>query len=240
MRRLMFSALQTLEPVNEAGEFTSGAMAEAAETWKVSTFGRILGLTRQAIVNDDLGAFADLTRQLGQSAARFEANALAALLVSNPVMSDGKALFHADHGNTTPALNLEDPFNLDAARRLMRRQTGLDGEPIAATPKFLIVAPELETQAEQILASLTPRQVADVNPFAGKLTLLVDPYLTGLQWYLAADPAQIDGLEYGHLEGAEGPQIETQVGFDVDGVRFRVRLDFGAGFVDWRGWHRNG
>ncbi|WP_395698731.1 prohead protease/major capsid protein fusion protein [Methylocella sp.] len=238
--RLMFSALQTLELVNESGEFTSGGMMEAQESYRLQTWGRIIGLTRQAMVNDDLGAFAGVTRQMGQSAARLKASMLAGLLASNPDMSDGKTLFHADHGNVTPALNLEDPYNIDVARRLMRRQTGLDGKPIAVTPKYLIVAPELETQAEQILASLTPRQVADVNPFSGKLTLIVDPYLTGLQWYLAADPAQIDGLEYAYLEGAEGPQVETQVGFDVDGVRFRVRLDFGCGFVDWRGWHRNG
>jgi len=77
-----------------------------------------------------------------------------------------------------------------------------------------------------------------VNPFAG-LTLLVEPRLaTADTWYVVADPASIDGLEYCFLEGAEGPQIETRNGFEVDGVQIRVRLDFGAGWVDHRGWQR--
>ena len=47
------------------------------------------------------------------------------------------------------------------------------------------------------------------------------------------------GLEYAYLAGAPGPQIETRVGFEVDGVQLKVRLDFGGGFVDWRGWYTN-
>ena len=58
-------------------------------------------------------------------------------------------------------------------------------------------------------------------------------------WYLVADPAQIDGLEFAYLASEPGPQVDTQTGFRVDGVEVKVRLDFGAGFVDWRGWFFN-
>jgi phage head maturation protease len=61
----------TLEAVNEHGEFKSGTMAEGKETYSVSTFGRILGLSRQVIINDDLGAFTDLSRRIGQAVANF-------------------------------------------------------------------------------------------------------------------------------------------------------------------------
>ena len=69
----------------------------------------------------------------------------------------------------------------------------------------------------------------------------MEPRLTDpAAWYLAADPSVIDGLEYAYLEGAPGPQIETRQGFEVDGVQIKVRLDFGCGWIDFRGWHKVG
>lgn len=82
-------------------------------------------------------------------------------------------------------------------------------------------------------------KVADTNPFTGKLELVVEPRLSGKQWYVAASPGEIDGLEYCYLEGEEGPQIESRPGFDVDGLEVKVRLDFAAAFVDHRGWVKN-
>ena len=79
-RLMLDSAGIGLERVNEHGEFKSGTMAEAAESYRLETFGRIFGITRQALVNDDVGAFTDLPRRLGQAAAAFEADQLVALL----------------------------------------------------------------------------------------------------------------------------------------------------------------
>ena len=236
--RIQFSAAPTLEPVNEAGEFKSGAMAEAQESYAVSTFGRIVGFTRQSMVNDDLGAFTDVMRRLGQASAAFEANFLAELVVANPKMNDGKTLFHADHGNIATQAGPINVETLSAARQAMRLQKGLLGELIAVTPKYLLVGADRETEAEKAVSSITPVVSQEVNPFQNKLEVVVDPRIAG-DWHVVADPSEIDGLEYAYLEGAAGPQITHEVGFDVDGVRFRVRLDFGAGFVDWRGWHRN-
>ncbi len=117
---------------------------------------------------------------------------------------------------------------------------GLGGGLIDVTPRFVLVPPELETVAEMVLAEIAATKTADVNPFS-KLSLLVEPRLTSpAQWYVVADPASAEGLEYAYLEGAPGPQIETRAGFEVDGVQIRVRLDFGAGWVDHRAWHRVG
>ncbi len=55
----------------------------------------------------------------------------------------------------------------------------------------------------------------------------------------ATDPSEIDGLEFAYLAGGEGPQVESKSGWDVDGVEIRVILDFGAGFIDHRGWFAN-
>jgi hypothetical protein len=87
------------------------------------------------------------------------------------------------------------------------------------------------------LTAIQATIVDDVNPFS-RLSLIVEPRLTDpARWYVAADPAEIDGLEYAYLAGSPGPQTETRAGFEVDGVEVKVRLDFGGGFVDHRGWY---
>jgi hypothetical protein len=45
--------------------------------------------------------------------------------------------------------------------------------------------------------------------------------------------------EYATLEGQDGVFIETRIGFDVDRVEIKARLDFGAKAIDWRGMHKN-
>ena len=177
---------------------------------------------------------------MGIAAREFENGLLVSTLTSNPTMGDGLALFVAGHNNLDGVAALS-VTSLNAGRVRMRKQTSANGMPVSAAPKFLIVPPEMETLAEQLIASLAAAAVADVNPFASKLTLLVEPRLTNAtQWYLAADPAQIDTIEYAYLEGAPGAQVETSAGFDVDAVMIKVRLDFGVAPIDHRGLYRNG
>lgn len=238
--KLMLGASEALELVNEGQEFKAGTISESAESYSAKTYGKIFGISRQILVNDDLAAFADITARMGAAAAEFENNLLVAKLTSNPSMSDSVAVFHADHGNLAASAAIS-VASLGAGRLAMRRQTGLGGVLLNTTPKYLIVPPDLETIAEQVLTTINATAVADANPFGGKLTLLVEPRLTSAtQWYIAADPAAMDGLEYSYLEGAPGPQIENRAGFEVDGMQIKVRLDFGCGWVDHRGWYRNG
>ena len=234
----------TLEKVNEHGEFASGTMAEAKESYKADTFGRVIGLTRQAMVNDDLGAFSDLSRRFGQAAAEIDAQLLVDLIEQNagtgPTMDDTHPLFHAAHANLASTTGAPSETTLSAGRLAMRKQTGLSGSLVRVTPKFILLPAELETTTEKVLAAISPAKTADVNVFSGALTPVVEPRLSSAtRWYITASPAEIDGLEYCYLEGAPGPQIESRNGFEVDGVQIRVRLDYGAGFTDWRGWHCN-
>jgi hypothetical protein len=236
--------LAKLEKVNEAGEFKHSSFIEGKETYRIGTYGTILALSRQAIINDDLGAFTDLAGKLGVASAEFEADFLVDLLTANaglgPTMDDGKTLFHADHGNKAGTGAALATGTLSDARLAMRRQKGINGRPIAITPKFLVVPPELETTAEVVVAAIAAAKTDDVNPFGGKLEVVVDSRLedTG-RWYVAADPVTVDGLEYSYLQGAEGPQTESKAGFEVDGVQVKVRLDYGAAFLDHRGWYTN-
>ena len=244
VNKIMLGEAPLLEKLNEHGEIKAGTMAEAREAYKVETWARKIGITRQVLVNDDLGAFSDLARRMGQAAAETEARILVTLLEAGsgngPTMSDGKALFHADHGNKAGTGAVISDATLSAARLALRTQKGIEDRTIRVTPRNLLVPPALETTAEKWLASIAPATAADVNPFSGSLSLVVEPRLSSAtRWYVTADPGEIDGLEFAYLSGTEGPQVESRSGWDVDGVEIRVILDFGAGFIDHRGWFAN-
>ncbi len=244
VNKIMLGEAPLLEKLNEHGEIKAGTMAEAREAYKVETWARKIGITWQVLVNDDLGAFADLARRMGQAAAETEARILVTLLEAGsgngPTMSDGKTLFHADHGNKAGTGAAISDATLSAARLALRTQKGIEDRTIRVTPRNLLVPPALETTAEKWLASIAPATAADVNPFSGSLSLVVEPRLSSAtRWYVTAEPGEIDGLEFAYLSGAEGPQVESRSGWDVDGVEIRVILDFGAGFIDHRGWFMN-
>ncbi len=237
-RRAILGEAPELEKVLEGGEFRHGTIDEAAETYAVATFGKIIGISRQALVNDDLGAFTTVPAAMGTAALNFEAAQLVAKIEDNPIMSDGIAVFdEAGHGNDLPT-NGAIATALSTLRTSMRRKTGLSGALIDVAPRYVLAPPELETDMQQALADIQATSTEDYNPFS-KLTLVIEPRLTSQTlWYLVADPATVDGLEYAYLEGAPGPQIETRAGFEVDGTQIKVRLDFGCGWVDHRGWAR--
>lgn len=241
LSRLKLSEVGLLQKVTENGEITHTTRGEAVESYSLETYATQFALSRKALINDDLGAFRDWGATAGRMAAETEANILVNLLLSNPVMGeDGAAMFHTSHGNLAGSGAALTVSALDAARKAMRGMKGLDGKtPINATPRFVVVGPELETVAEQVLASIYAATVGDVNPFGGKLSLLVEPRITDDRFYVFADPAALPCLEYAYLSSAQGPQMASREGWDVLGMEYRVTLDFGAGAVDWRGAYLN-
>lgn len=205
----------------------------------LSTFARRLDVSRRLLIDDDLNLFGDMTAALGQAAAQTEADIMVSLIVGNPDLRDGDPVFDAGRGNVSTAAALS-VTSLGLARRALRERKGLDGvTPISATPAFLLVGPELETLAEQVLSSIYAAEVGDVNPFAGKLRLLVEPRLSGNDWYVFADPARLATLQHAYLSSAQGVQIQRQEAWNTLGLSFRAFLDFGAGWVDWRGAQYN-
>jgi phage major head subunit gpT-like protein len=235
-----------LKKVSEHGEIKAMTTGETKEGYSLETFGGTFALSRKALVNDDLGAFGRWSEMMGRAAAETEAAQLLGLLTqasgAGPVMGeDGKRLFHADHGNLAQTGAAPDESTLTAARKALRTMKGLDNKtPISATPRYILVGPELETDVEKLLASIYATTTSDVNPHAGKLSLLVEPRLgTSKAWYVFADPSVMPVLEFAYLSSAPGPQLASRDGWEILGREFRVVLDFGAGATDWRGAYRN-
>lgn len=253
MSVVQLSAAPDLLQTNEHGEFKYGAMSDGKETYSMLTYGRIVSLSRQAMVNDDLRGFDRLVGGFGASANRLENRTVYAILTANAALADTGALFnntavttaggHANLG-TAGAISLT---TLSAGRTAMRLQKGLQSEELNLYPSFLIVPAALEQIAYQYTsANYVPATQSAVSEFrAGGRTALepiVEPILdaaSATAWYLAANSSQVDTVEYCFLDGAEGPVIESEAGFDVDGMSWKCRLDFAAKAIDFRGLFKN-
>ena len=234
---IALSNAPSLDLVLEGGEYKYGTLSDTGEPFRVSTYGKIIAVTRQVIINDDLDALTRIPQKMAAAAARLENRLVYDLLTSNPVMSDGNALFSAAHGNLTDALL--GSGGIGAIRKLMRTQTDPSGEDILNyEPAHLIVPAALEEEALRGKALIVPNQVSQAQVFANSYDVISEGYLDATSetaYYMAADPSMADGLVYGYLEGEEGPYLETRNGFDRDGVEFKVRHDFGVGVEDFRG-----
>ena len=244
INRIFMSDAPKLEKVTENGEFKRGVVSEGQETYQLATVGKVIGLTRQAIVNDDMSAFTRIPAMFATAAANYESDIVYAILTANAALADGSALFHAaNHANLTSTGTVIDITSLGVARKLMRLQKTPQSVVMNLSPRYLIVPAALETLAWQFTnPPIFPTQPSSANPFLGELVTVVEGRLdaaSATAWYLAADPMQIDTIEYCYLEGNEGVYIETRQGFDVDGMEIKARLDFAAKAIDYRGLYKN-
>ena len=241
--RYRLNDLGDLEPVTDGGELKNGSLGETKATNKLTTYGKVFTLTREMIYNDDLGAFLKIPVAMGMRAAHKIDQVFFKRLLSNPTQADGKALFHADHKNlrtgTTTALAVE---SLEGAITQFMNQVDANGDPIAVSPKFLLVPSNLYPLAQRLTMSALlvggSTLQASGNVIANyNLIPLGSPYLnnsayTGYSetgYYLFADPNQCDTFEIGYLQGKHAPTVEQgAVDFNTLGLGFRCYFDFGV------------
>lgn len=241
--------LRTISPVGaDAGEVEFGTVGEAAETYQLFRAGRRVAVTFEAIVNDDMDGFSRLPQMFGTAAARLESDTVYAILNSNPNMADGNALFGASHANIfgnginsgAAGTGMVGIPGLSVGRQALRTQTAPNGDILDLDPRWLVVPAALEGLALQFTsASYVASAPGNFNPFASTLTPIVEPRLTSaIQWYLIADNAQVDTVEYAYLDGMEAPQTTSYTDEDTDGVIVKCTHSFGAKATDWRGMAR--
>jgi hypothetical protein len=243
-KRVDLNLFPSLDVVLEGAEYTYGTIGEHGELTQLATYGKMFSITRQAIINDDLSVFTKVPSRMGRAANRTIGNLVYAVLIDNPLMADGVALFDTDHNNV--ATGAITTANLDAARSKMARQS--DPDSIAEgglniRPKFLLVPVELEGRAAQVLASefevtatgtnntRAPNYVRSMAQVISEARLSAD---STAEWYLAADPALHDTIEVSYLDGNDRPTLEQREGWNVDGVEFKVRIDAAVKALDFR------
>jgi len=242
--RVALSEAGTLELVPEGGQFKQDSFGEASARTKVATYGKLFSLTRQAIINDDLGLFSKIATKYGSAAKRLVNKMVYAQLTGNVKMQDNVALFDTKHGNVAGTGEALSVKAIAKAITAMRRQKGITGEAtLNITPKYLVVPPELEMTAYQIVNSTAAVDGVNsgvANPYKGRFIVVADAELTDPDaWYLVADATQHDTIEVTYLNGVETPRLETRQGFDVDGIEYKVAFDCGVSALDFRGVFKN-
>ena len=242
--RYALSEAGNLELVPEGGQFPQDVFGEASARTKVATYGKIFSLTRQAIINDDLGLFSKIATKYGSAAKRLVNKMVYAQLTGNVKMQDNIALFDTKHGNVAGTGEALSVKAIAKAITAMRRQKGITGDAtLNITPKYLVVPPELEMAAYQIVNSTAAVDGVNsgvVNPYKGRFVVVADAELTDPDaWYLVADASQHDTIEVTYLNGVENPRLETRQGFDVDGIEYKVAFDVGVDAIDFRGLYKN-
>lgn len=242
--------LGNLEKVEEGGEYKYGTFSEGGESYKLAKYGKIIGITWEAIINDDLSAFDRLPQAFAASAARLQTNIVYSMLLANgfTVMNDGSALFSAAHGNfvgtagnQTAGGTALSEASLTTAYTSFRTQKDAAGNKLNLKPKYLIVGPKNEFLAQKLTSVnfvATKQGDTPVGSLTG-MTLIVDAEIENYEWFLAADPMSLDTVEYAFLAGQEELFIDQREGFDTDGIEVKARLIFAAKAIDWRGLYRN-
>lgn len=242
--RYQLSEAGELLPLTQTGEIKFDEMKDSKATTKVLTYARGFGFTRQALINDDLGVLTKIPAAYVRAALRGR-NKLVYKTLATGKTYDGKAIFHADHNNkgTAGALTIS---TLAELTKLMRKQKNVRGlETLNIKPEFLIVPAALEAEAARLLTSTADpagNNSGVANIYRNSFNLIVDAELddySDTQYYVAANSADIDTIEVTYLNGNKQPILESQVGFDFVGIRWRILDDFGVSALDYRGLATN-
>lgn len=243
---LMAGDFPALAELQEGGEITAGTISEKRESITPKTYARQVRITRQAMVNDDLGAFTDFGAMIGRRVADYE-NALAYALVNTasgagPTLSTSTgAVFTTGttRANTAASGAAISETTLDAGYAAMMAQTSLDGIKLNIQPAILLTGAAYRGAALRYTARISPESGANVGLYSG-LTPVSDANLTGNRWYLFADPASAPVYVYGYVNGQTAPQVRVQQYIPgTDGMAIEVVHDFAVGAVDHRGGYFN-
>ena len=262
--RIQMGSFNKLDTIPEGGEYSYGSMSESYETAQAITKGKALGLSRQMIVNDDLGGFARRAQLMGRAAARTINTDLYAFITSGannrgPTGTDGGQFFNATaataggsgHANLVASGGGAAPSvaTISAGRAAMRKQMDMSvRDRLNILPKVIVTPVDLEEVTWAVINSTTDFTSENPNKKnysaeVARLDLVTDPYLDEISataWYLFADPNDAAAaFEIVFLNGDQEPYVDEMIDFDTDSMKFKVRLDYGIAIGDWRGGYRN-
>lgn len=258
--RIQLGSFSSLETIPEGGEYKYGTIGEAYETAQALTKGKAISLTRQMVVNDDLGGFTRRARLMGDAAGRTVNTDAYTYLTSGssnhgPTTLDSAGQYFnatavttaGGHANLTSSGTALSVASLGVGRTAMRKQKDIGLKTsLNIQPKILLVPVGKEDLALQLITSETDPASSNSrvpNIYRNQFSVVADPFLDGISataWYLFADPnGPAAGFEIVFLDGNETPFIDDEVDFDTDALKFKVRLDYGVAIGDWRGGYKN-
>jgi ATP-dependent Clp endopeptidase proteolytic subunit ClpP len=244
-KRVGMLELDELDLRPEGAEYKHKSLSEFYEMISLDTYGNKVGITREAIINDDLGLLTDIPTKMGRMARRTIAAKVFNVFSANPLMADGAALFHSSHGNLAGAGAILSTASVDAALTAMATNMGRYSandsmQPLNVVPDILLVPMALRARAMTVMeaeykvhagATDTNR---DPNTVRNAMRVVADPRLDAISttaWYLI-DSTNMP-IERAFLDGEQEPYIDSVRGWDIDGTEFKIRLDLGVAPVEY-------
>jgi phage head maturation protease len=232
------------EEVGPGGQLKHGKLGNESFTNQAKTYGKILGITRQDMINDDLGALSSVPKMLGRGAAlKFNTVFWTAFLNNAAFFTSARNNYFEGAGTV---LGID---SLTSAELLFLNQVDSDSNPLGLAPEILLVPNALSTKAmsltrdTEIRDTTTSTKYTTQNPHAGKFRPVRSSYLSNSAisgysttgWYLLADPKNLATIEACFLNGQQNPTVESaDADFGTLGVQLRGYHDFGVGQQEYK------
>lgn len=247
-KHYQLSSAGNLVVVPQSGEVKQAEMSDNEVSKSIATYAKKWGLTRQALINDDIDMLVRIPMAYNRAALNTVNVLVYTILGENSTIYNGNSLFDAsNHGNYITAGGAPSTATIKIGRAAMRKQKDIGSKrALNIAPRFLIVPAALETEAEQLVGSLADPSANNanvVNPWKN-LQVVSDAVLddltsTGTGWFLASDPRECDNIEVTSLNGNDTPALETKAAFDTLGMEWRIYMDAGVTVTDFRGLFYN-
>lgn len=237
-----------LKKVLANGEYNSATLTDNGDTVQVERRGRMINLTFEAVINDDMNALTRIPAEFAMQARIMENSMVWNLIRTNAALaSDNLALFHATHKNLIGTGVVISAAAVAAMRKLMWEQQALgvkDADDfLNLTPDLLIVPPNLEIAALQFATQTTPASDGTTNPYKSTLTPIVVPNLgasaggSDISWYLVS--SAMPPISVARLDGYDAPTITAVDNMNPDIKTYVARHIFGAAATEFRGAVKN-
>ncbi len=245
--RVRMGAFGSLPVVAENTPYNSVAPIDSAAVYTAQKRGNLVEISRETILNDDLQAIRQIPRKLAVAAAYTLAEFVYSILTGTGPIYDGSTLFTISSPHNNQGASALSSSALQDGVTAIRKQTNDKGKRLGLRPRFLIVPPELEWTALVVTqsANVPGSPNNDINPMQGYVKPIVSAQITSSsQWFLAADPREIDTIEIGFVGGQVNPalfiQDQPNVGanFTQDALTYKIRHEYGGAVVDYRGLYR--
>jgi hypothetical protein len=238
--RVRFGSYADLVTVSERAPYPELASpTDEKATYAPAKRGGIETITREAILADDVGFIREIPLRIGRAAQRTLAKFVLDFYRTNPVIYDGQTYFHASHGNLGTAA-LDATGYADARLAFVKQAEYGGNDLLGVQPRILWIPWDLERTARDLFVRNTnndPTFVNSLNP-----TIIPVWYWTDTNdWVIQADARDIPNIEVGFVQGQEQPQLLVQDApnqgslFYNDTMSWKVRHEYGATVLDWRG-----
>lgn len=240
--------------VPEGGELKHDVFGdEKRPTRKLKTYGRQFTLTRQAFINDDIDLVTKIPAKYAASARKTINKQCCEILVNNPAIYDGTALFSKNHGNLVTTGTGITQASMQAMILALSAQVDEFGEAIIIRPATIVVPAGMAFEIYTLFNSPTIHTEGNtqaVNPlyrYANMIQVVEEPTINVLcggfgkvmPWFLIGHKDDTDFIEVDYLNGQEIPTIRRMETPGTLGFVWDIYLDWGISVMDWRGAIKN-